>query len=80
LASLSKIFVRFDTPLLRHYIGHLIYVTKDPSDLQHFARCLREQNREDIAKLIDDLLEGRELDVQALRKALGIFDVAQHVD
>jgi serine/threonine protein kinase len=80
LASLSKVFVRFDTALLRHYIGHLMYVTKDPSDLQHFARCLREQNRENIAKLIDDLLEGRELDVQALRKALGIFDVLQHVD
>ena len=80
LSSLSEIFVRFDTALLRHYVGHLIYVTKNPSDLEHFARCLREQNREDIAKLIDLVLEDCELDVQALRKALGIIDAAERVE
>lgn len=76
LASLSKILVRFDTPLLRQYVGHLIYTIKDPSDLVHFAVCLREQNRDDIAKLLDGVPEERNLDVDALKVALRLVDSA----
>lgn len=74
LGSLAKIFVRFDTPCVRQNLGHIIYVTKDPSDLQHLAQCLREQGREDIAKLLDGVPEDRELDVDALKIALGIVN------
>jgi len=70
--SLSKIFTRFDTPVVRQNLGHIIYVTKDPSDLQHLARCLRERGREDIAKLLDGAPEDRKLDVEALKSALGL--------
>jgi len=72
LYSLSKILVRFDTPCVRQNVGHIIYVTKDPSDLQHFAQCLRERGREDIAKLLDGVPEDRELDVEGLKSALGL--------
>lgn len=72
LYSLSKILVRFDTPCVRQNVGHIIYVTKDPSDLQHFAHCLRERGREDIAKLLDGVPEDRELDVEGLKSALGL--------
>jgi serine/threonine protein kinase len=73
LYSLSKILVRFDTPCVRQNVGHIIYVTKDPSDLQHFAQCLRERGREDIAKLLDGVPEDRELDVEALKSALRLL-------
>jgi serine/threonine protein kinase len=76
LASLSKIFVRFGTPWLRHYLGHIIYVTKDPSDLAYLADCLGEQKRGDIAKLLDGVPEDRELDVEALKSALRLADPA----
>jgi len=74
LASLSKIFDRFDTPLLRQYVGHLIYTIKDPSDLEQFAAFLREKNREDIAMLLDGVPEERILDVAALKVALQLVD------
>ena len=70
LASLSKIFVRFDTLWLRRYVGHLIYSIEDPADLEHFAACLREQSRNDIAILLDGVPEERPLDVHALKVAL----------
>jgi len=70
--SLSKILTRFDTPVVRQNLGHIIYVTKDPSDLQHLAQCLRERGREDIAKLLDGVPQNRELDIEALKRALGI--------
>ena len=74
LASLSKTFSRFDTPYLRKYFGHIIYVTKDAADLEHLAQCLREVGRGDIAKVLDGVPEDRELDVEALKKKLGIGD------
>lgn len=76
LASLSKIFVRFNTPLLRQYVGHLIYTIQDPADLEQFAALLREQNREDIAKLLDGVPAQRNLDVNALRLVLGLVNSA----
>jgi serine/threonine protein kinase len=79
LDTLVKIIVRFDTPLLRHNVGHLIYTIKDPSDLEHFADCLREANHNDLAKLIDNVADGRELDVQALRKVLRIPDALDRI-
>lgn len=71
-ASLTSLLVRFGTSALRHNVGHLIYVTKDPTDLKEFALCLREHNREKIAALLDGVPEERSLDEQGLRLALGI--------
>jgi serine/threonine protein kinase len=76
LASLSKIFVRFDTLWLRRYVGHLIYSIEDPADLEHFAACLGEQNRGDIARLLDGVPEERKLEVEALKLALRLTDGA----
>jgi serine/threonine protein kinase len=77
LASLSKIFVRFETLWLRRHVGHLICSIEDPADLEHLAACLREQNRDDIAKLLDGAPEERKLDVQAIKLALRLVDGAR---
>lgn len=69
LASLSKIFVRFETLWL-------VYSIEDPADLEQFAACLREHNRDDIARLLDGVPEERKLDVEALKLALRLMDGA----
>jgi hypothetical protein len=60
-------FAKLDTPWLRHYVG-----LQDPADIVHFATCLREQDREDIAKLLNCVPENRELNLEALKVTLGI--------
>lgn len=76
-ACLTRLLVRFDTPALRHKVGHLIYIANDPADLQEFAACLREHNREDIAALLDGVPEERNLDEYGLKLALGIETAAK---
>ena len=72
LASLSKIFARFDTPRLRQYVGNVIYSIQDPTDLEEFACFLREQKREDVAKLLEGMPGRSGLDVNALKSVLGL--------
>lgn len=72
VASLSKIFARFDTPRLRQYVGNVIYSIQDPTDLEEFACFLREQKRDDIAKLLEGMPGRSALDVNALKSVLGL--------
>jgi serine/threonine protein kinase len=74
LTSLAKIFVRYDSPWLRQYVGHLIYRIVDPSDVEFFADRLREQGRQDLADLLEGVPYDRSLDIDALKLALRIVD------
>lgn len=74
LTSLSKIFLRFDTPYLRQYVGDLITRIVDPSDVEFLADRFREQGREDLSDLLEGVPYDRSLDIDALKVALHLVE------
>lgn len=70
LEGLAKFLVRFGTPWTKNYLYLTITRIEDPSYMEHLAVCLREAGREDVAGLLDGVLEERVLDLNALRVVL----------
>lgn len=70
LNGLAKFLVRFGTPWTKNYLYLTITRIEDPSYMEHLAMCFREAGREDVAHLLDSVLEERALDLDAPRSAL----------
>jgi hypothetical protein len=70
LEGLAKLLNTFSTPWIKEYIYRTFESLEDPSYMEHFATCLREVNRPDLAILFDGVPDRHTLDLVSLRTAL----------
>lgn len=70
LEGLAYFLVRFGNPEIKGCLYRTIKSIEDPSYMEELALCLHQVGREDIANLLDGSLDRRNIDLEAVWRAL----------